>query len=192
VLPSLARKVDVFVVDAPRVARVALGAARADAESTYVLCRHLDETSSDFMHRVQRRIQRISGTCCIRSLCYVIGPEAACGRSAVPLLEQLMPLLGAGASLSVAGPGSHRDIVFEWIDALQRRRTHVAVRARLYNDGHEVSVFARPVRGVASREPAEHPAASRPHAAVARAAGWFPKEPATGYLLPDAGLPHGS
>jgi hypothetical protein len=190
VLPSLARKVDVFVVDAPRVACVALRAARADAESTHVLCRHLDETSSSFMHRVQRRILRISGTCCIRSLCYVVGPEAACGRSAVPLLEQLMPLLGAGASLTVAGPGSHRGIVFEWIKTLQRRSTHVAVRARLYDDGHEVSVFGRR-RVVASREPAEHVTASRPHAAVARAGGWFPKELGTGYL-PDAGLPHGS
>jgi hypothetical protein len=191
-LPSLARQVDVFVVDAPRVASVALGAARADAESTYVFCRHLDETSGDFMQRVQRRILRIAGTCCIRSLCYVIGPEAACGRSAVPLLGQLMPLLSAGASLTVAGPGSHRAIVFDWIDALQRRRTQVAVHARLYNEGREVSVFARPVRSMASREPAEHPRALLPPAAVARSGGWFPKELAAGYPPPDMGWPHGS
>jgi hypothetical protein len=178
--------VDVFVVDAPRVASVALGAARADAESTHVLCRHLEETSADFMRRTQRRIERIARTCCIRSLCYVIGPEAACGRSAVPLLVELMSLLAAGANLTVAGPESHRGVVFEWLDALRQRRVNVSVRARLYDDGREGSVFAHRMR-TAGGEPAEHTPAAGPYAGVARA-GWFPKDSPTHHPQQDAGL----
>jgi hypothetical protein len=198
VLPSLVtREVDVFVVDAPRVASVALGSARADAESTYVLCRHLDETSSDFMRRVQRRLERIARTCCIHSLSYIIGPEAARGRSAVPLLGQLMPMLAEGANLTVAGPGSHGKIVFEWIEALQRLPVAVTVRARLYDDGHEGSVFARSghapsLEPSASHGQAERAPASRPRVSLARTGKWFPMEIAAGYPPPGVGLPSGS
>lgn len=144
-----------FVVDAPRVASVALGSARSDAESTHVLCRHRDEAAGDFMRRIQRRIARIARSCRIRSLNYVIGAEAARGRSAVPLLAQLMSTLDTGAHLTVAGPGSHQDIVFEWMDALLQRRTNdVAVHAQLYSEGHEDRLFPRSPRadlGVAER-----------------------------------------
>src|SRR5262245_55578388 len=49
---NASRSVEVFVVDTPRAANVALGVARADAESTHVLCRHRDESTPDFTRRV--------------------------------------------------------------------------------------------------------------------------------------------
>ena len=95
----------VYVVDAPSVAGVALGAPRTDAESTHVLCRHEDEATPDFVHRVLRRIARIQRDRHIGSLCYVVGPEAARDGSAPPL-HSLMQGLRSGTSLTVVGPGS--------------------------------------------------------------------------------------
>lgn len=97
--------VDVYVVDVPSVAGVALGAPRTDAESTHVLCRHEDEATPDFIRRVLRRIARIQRDRRLRSLSYVVGPEAAREGSA-PLLHWLIPQLESGTRLTVVGPDS--------------------------------------------------------------------------------------
>jgi hypothetical protein len=136
-LANAHRSVEVFVVDTPRAANVALGAARADAESTHVLCRHVDESTPDFTRRVLRRIDRIQRSRRVRSLWYVVGSEAARARRPLPLLQSLLPLLEGGSSLTVVGPGSHQSAVFEWIDSLLHRRSNVTVRAQLYADGAE-------------------------------------------------------
>jgi hypothetical protein len=133
------RSVEVFVVDTPRAANVALGAARADAESTHVLCRHVDESTPDFTRRVLRRIDRIQRSRRVRSLWYVVGSEAARARRPLPLLQSLLPLLESGSSLTVVGPGSHQAAVFEWIDSILRRRSNVTVRAQLYADSAEAA-----------------------------------------------------
>lgn len=138
-LANAHRSVEVFVVDTPRAANVALGAARADAESTHVLCRHEDESTPDFTRRVLRRIDRIQRSRRVRSLWYVVGSEAARARRPLPLLQSLLPLLESGSSLTVVGPGSHQGAVFEWIDAILRRRSNVTVRAQLYADSAEAA-----------------------------------------------------
>lgn len=142
------RSVEVFVVDTPRAANVALGVARADAESTHVLCRHQDESTPDFTRRVLRRIDRIQRSRRVRSLWYVVGSEAARARNALPLLQSLLPLLESGSSLTVVGPGSHQSAVFEWIESILHRRANVTVRAQLYAD---------------SAEAPRHPARARVH-----------------------------
>jgi hypothetical protein len=136
-LSNASRSVEVFVVDTPRAANVALGVARADAESTHVLCRHQDESTPDFTRRVLRRIDRIQRSRRVRSLWYVVGSEAARRRCPLPLLQSLLPLLESGSSLTVVGPGSHQSAVFEWIDSIMHRRTNVTVRAQLYADAAE-------------------------------------------------------
>ena len=129
------RSVDVVVVDTARAAGVALGAPRTDAESTHVLCRHVDETTPDFTRRVLRRIERIQRTLRVRSLWYVGGEEAAEGRSPVPVLQALLPRLDSGGCLTVLGPAQLQSAVFEWIDALvEGRPANVTVRAQLYAD----------------------------------------------------------
>ncbi len=138
VVPSICckRSVDVVVVDTARAAGVALGASRTDAESTHLLCRHVDETTSDFTSRVLRRIERIQRTRRVGSLWYVGGTEAAHGRSPVPLLQALLPRLEGGARLTVLGPSHCEGAVFEWLGALlERSPSSVTVRAQLYVDG---------------------------------------------------------
>jgi hypothetical protein len=144
-LPIANRSVEVFVVDTPRAANVALGVARADAESTHVLCRHADESTPDFTRRVMRRIDRIQRSRRVRSLWYVVGPEALRGRSPLPLLQSLLPLLEGGSSLTVVGPGSHQSAVFEWIDSIMHRRANVTVRAQLYSDTAEPAPSLKPL-----------------------------------------------
>ena len=141
-LPNANRSVEVFVVDTPRAAHVALGVARADAESTHVLCRHVDESTPDFTRRVLRRIERIQKSRGVRSLWYVVGSDAARSRCSLPLLQSLLPLLESGASLTVVGPGSHQSAVFQWIDSILHRRENVTVRAQLYADNAEASLRA--------------------------------------------------
>jgi hypothetical protein len=132
--------VDVYVVDSPSVAGVALGAPRTDAESTHILCRHEDEATPDFVHRVLRRIARIQRNRRIGSLCYVVGPEAARNGSAPPL-HSLMQGLRSGTSLTVVGPGSSQGAVFSWIESiLQRLHGGVTVNARLYADGVDLEL----------------------------------------------------
>jgi hypothetical protein len=127
------RSVDVFVVDTPRAAGVALAAPRSDAESTHVLCRHSDETLRDFSQRVQRRIARIQHTRRVHSLWYVVGAEAATADGELPLLGALLPLLDAEASLTVVAPGSLQSELFEGIDSVLQRRPHdLTVHAQLY------------------------------------------------------------
>jgi hypothetical protein len=141
-LSNAHRSVEVFVVDTPRAANVALGVVRADAESTHVLCRHLDESTPDFTRRVLRRIDRIQKSRRVRALWYVVGSEAARGRCSLPLLQSLLPLLEGGSSLTVVGPGSHQSAVFEWIDSIMHRRENVTVRAQLYADSAEAPLHA--------------------------------------------------
>ncbi|HTV21404.1 MAG TPA: hypothetical protein VMG12_22105 [Polyangiaceae bacterium] len=155
-LSNTQRSVEVFVVDTPRAANVALGVARADAESTHVLCRHADESTPDFTRRVLRRIERIQQSRRVRSLWYVVGSEAARGRCSVPLLQSLLPLLEGGSSLTVVGPGSHQSAVFQWIDSIMHRRENVTVRAQLYADSAET-----PLRLPARARHATHDVAPR-------------------------------
>jgi len=163
------------VVDTPRAANVALGVARADAESTHVLCRHQDESTPDFTRRVLRRIERIQRSRRVRSLWYVVGSEAARGRCSAPLLQSLLPLLEGGSSLTVVGPGSHQSAVFAWIDSIIHRRANVTVRAQLYADSAEV-----PLRSPArARSHAMHAGAPRSAPASVREPSvpqlpWFP------------------
>lgn len=172
------RSVEVFVVDTPRAANVALGAARADAESTHVLCRHPDESTPDFTRRVLRRIDRIQRSRRVRSLWYVVGSEAARARRPLPLLQSLLPLLENGSSLTVVGPGSHQSAVFEWIDSILHRRANVTVRAQLYADGaeaprHPARARVHSTQGAASQRSAP---ATTLEPFVPRLP-WFPLEP---------------
>jgi hypothetical protein len=158
--PSQSRSVDIYVVDAPSVAGVALGTPRTDAESTHVLCRHGDEPTPDFVHRVLRRIARIQRDRHIGSLCYVVGPEAARDGSTPPL-HSLVQGLPSGTSLTVVGPGSLQGVVFSWIESiLQRLHGGVTVKARLYADGVEPQL-PRPQRRPHSVKPAQRPVAAR-------------------------------
>jgi len=129
------RSVDVVIVDTPSAAGVALGTPRTDAESTHVLCRHADETSREFGARVQRRLERIRLTRCVRSLWYVVGDDVTTSTNTLPLLGTLLPLLGAEATLTLVGPGSRQSVLFEGIDSvLQGRPDNLTVRAELYTD----------------------------------------------------------
>lgn len=159
------RSVEVFVVDTPRAANVALGVVRANAESTHVLCRHADESTPDFARRVLRRIERIQQTRRVRSLWYVVGSEAARGRCTLPLLQSLLPLLEGGSSLTVVGPGSHQSAVFQWIDSIMHRRENVTVRAQLYADSAETPRLPARARARAAHDAAPRSASFRP---------WFP------------------
>jgi len=158
--PNHCRSVDVYVVDTPSVAGVALGAPRTDAESTHVLCRHGDEATPDFVHRVLRRIARIQRNWHIGSLCYVVGPEAVRDGSAPPL-HALMQGLPSGTSLTVVGPGSAQGVVFSWIESiLQRLHGGVTVKARLYEDAVEPRL-SRTQRRPHAVTPAHRPVAAR-------------------------------
>jgi hypothetical protein len=168
-----------------------LGTPRADAESTHVLCRHLDEKDPDFMRRVQRRIERIARAHRIHSLCYVAGTQAARSRSTMPLLGSLLTLLEAGSSLTLVGPSSDEPSVCEWMDTLAARCTRdVALRAELYTRGAERAVLARCSRA-ASRQPLS-PSAAPPRAGLQTAAPgrWFPRDVQAPFTTPDTGRPH--
>lgn len=164
------RSVDVVVVDTARAAGAALGAPRTDAESTHVLCRHVDETTPDFTSRVLRRIERIQRSRHLRSLWYVGGAEAAQGRSPVPLLRSLLSRLDGGGCLTVLGPGQLQSAVFEWIDALMDGRPpNVTVRAQLYadvSDGYGAAQRA----AACARSLAGAPASHRSNPAAAQTA----------------------
>lgn len=171
---SPSHSVEVFIVDTPRAANVALGVPPADAESTHVLCRHADESTPDFTCRVLRRIERIQRTRRVRSLWYVVGVEAVRRRPPVPPLQALLPLLEGGSSLTIVGPGSHQSTVFEWIDSLVQRRTNVDVRAQFYTDGAETRALVDPLRTTHVRTTGQRPAALP---SLARTGPWFPLEP---------------
>jgi len=168
------RTADVYVVDAPRAAGVALGAARAGAESTHVLCRHADESTPDFMRRVLARMTRLQRHRRVRALWYVVGSDAAARRSA-PLLASLSTLLSEGASLTVVGPGSHQSALFGWIESVMQAGRHdVVVRAQLYTEAAEAP----------APRPSRAPLPARPWLAPpAQFAGLMAARPA---LVPDA------
>jgi hypothetical protein len=177
------RSVDVVVVDTARAAGVALGAPRTDAESTHVLCRHLDETTPDFMRRVLRRIERIQRTRRVRSLWYVGGAEAVSGRSPVPILQSLVDRLEDGGCLIVLGPRSCQSTVLEWVDSVvEQRAANVTVRAQLYSDATSDAIGASHDGAAgAARAHAGAPASHRSSsAALARSAAWFTLDPAVG------------
>jgi hypothetical protein len=161
------RSVDVVVVDTPRAAGVALATPRTDAESTHVLCRHADETPSEFGARVQRRLERIRLTRCVRSLWYVVGSDVTTSADALPLLGTLLPLLDAEATLTVVGPGSRQGVLFAGIDSvLQGRPDNLTVRAELYADGERTA----PRSGLRARA-ASSGSRTGHHG---RHGGWFP------------------
>jgi hypothetical protein len=149
------RLVEVFIVDTPSAAGVALGAVRTDAESTHVLCRHGDESTPDFMRRVLRRLERIQRTRRVRSLWYVVGSLAVRTPGVARLLKALVPLLESGACLTVVGPCSAQGTIFEWIDSLMDSTLgDVSVRAQLYADEAEAAVLrsaARHAKAVGTR-----------------------------------------
>jgi hypothetical protein len=127
------RSVEIFVMDTPEAA-LALGAHRPTAESTHILCRHVDEPPLEFTTRVLRRIDRIQKSRHIRSLWYLLGSEAIETLGSMPLLQSLFGMLTSGSSLTVVGPGSHQETVLEWLDSLvHRRRAGVTLQARLYS-----------------------------------------------------------
>ena len=171
------RSVDVFVVDTPRAAGVALGVPRTDAESTHVLCRHSDETPRDFSQRVQRRLARISHTRRVRSLWYVVGADVATADGELPLLGSLLPLLDTEANLTVVGPDSRQTVLFEGIDSVLRRQPHdhdLTVRAQLYADSERTA-------------PRSSVRAARPTPALPPSAGhfgWFRVDAGTGVHAP--------
>jgi hypothetical protein len=159
---STNRSVEVFIVDHPSAAGVALGAPRTEAESTHVLCRHADESTPDFARRVLRRLERIQRGRRVRSLCHVLGSEGALARNPVPLLRALVPSLERGATLTVVGPSSSQRRVFEWIDALmEATRGEIEVRAQLYADGDEAAVLRSAARRANAAAAHPLPAAAR-------------------------------
>jgi len=180
------RSVDVFIVDTPSAAGVALGAPRTGAESTHVLCRHADETPRQFGERVQRRIERIRMTRCVRSLWYVVGADVTTSNGALPLLGTILPLLDADATLTVVGPGSRQSTLFEGIDSVLRDQPcDLTVRAELYADGE------RPLPRGAGRASRGHasgaPPSSRAGAPQAsRLGGWFPVDTGPSHHAPDS------
>lgn len=130
------RSAEVFIVDTPSAAGHALGAPRTDAESTHVLCRHVDESAPDFIRRVLRRLERIQRSRPVRSLWYVVGAEAERAPGSARLLAALRPWLESGTCLTVVGPGSSQRALFDWIDGLMDSALgDVSVRAQLYADG---------------------------------------------------------
>jgi hypothetical protein len=170
------RAVDVFVVDTPRVLGTSLGVPSADAESTHVLCRHLDETTPDFSTRVRRRIQRIQQSRRVRALCYVVGGSSEAARSE-QVLSALMPLLDEGSSVTVVGPSSDQNAVFQCIDAaMQHGREDLSLRAQFY-DEHEQRAVARASRLRPNAAPAAAHARARAFG-PSRHDGWFPMDPA--------------
>ena len=82
-------------------------------------------------------MERIGKCRRIRSLWYVVGSEETERPCALPLLSTLLSMLDSGASLTVVGPGTHQDAVFEWLDSLiPLHRSRVTVRAQLYSQPH--------------------------------------------------------
>jgi hypothetical protein len=158
---SANRSAEVFIVDTPSAAGHALAAARTDAESTHVLCRHADESTPDFTRRVLRRLERIQRGRRVRSLWYVVGAEAAGAAGSALLLAALRPWLESGACLTVVGPGSSQHALFDWIDGIMDSTLNdVSVRAQLYADDAEIAVPRRsPNRAESSPAPAAFVAA---------------------------------
>jgi hypothetical protein len=144
---STNRSVEAFIVATPSAAGVALGALRTDAESTHVLCRHVDEAVPDFAERVLRRLKRIQRGRRLRSLWYVVGSEDVFPRSPAPLLRALVPSLERGAKLTLVGPSSAQRRIFEWIDALlDATLGEIEIVAQLYADGDEATVLRSAAR----------------------------------------------
>src|SRR4051812_35693267 len=95
---------EVFIVDSPSAAALALGAHRPSEESTYVLCRADNEKTTDFAVRVLKRARQIRIHQCIESLWYVIGARTFDASSSARLLQELLPMLERGSRITLATP----------------------------------------------------------------------------------------
>ncbi len=128
-------RTELFIVDGSPAAALAVGAHRPSQESTYVLSRAAHERSDDFKQRVLKRAARIQAREHIGSLWYVVGAPPAEPASSVQLLEELLPLLERGSSVTLAAPRRHGRIVLGWIDELLGKSgSELNVSARFYAD----------------------------------------------------------
>jgi hypothetical protein len=127
---------EVFIVDGSPAAALAVGSHRPSQESTYVLSRAANEQCGEFKQRVLKRAARIQAREHIGSLWFVVGSSALPLASSVELLEELLPLLGSGSSVTLATPHRHGGVVFGWIDELiGKGATDVSVGVHFYSDG---------------------------------------------------------
>ncbi|MEY4551507.1 MAG: hypothetical protein RL685_7702 [Pseudomonadota bacterium] len=126
---------EVFIVDGSPAAALTLGAHRPSQESTYVLSRAANEQCNEFKERVLKRAARIQAREQIGSLWFVVGSSALPPASSVQLLEELLPLLGSGSSVTLATPRRHGRVVFGWIDELiGKGSADVSVGVHFYSD----------------------------------------------------------
>jgi hypothetical protein len=132
-------RTEVFVVDSSPAAALALGAYRPSEESTYVLCRAAAERGPDFSQRVLKRARQIQAKRSIDSLWYVIGSKPIEPPGSIRLLEDLLPLLERGSSITLATPRSFGTVVFGWVDSLLGQRgDDVNMGVRFYPDISEL------------------------------------------------------
>ena len=111
-------RTELFVVDSSPAAALALGAHRPSKESTYVLCRAPVERGPEFSERVLKRARQIQARRSIDSLWYVIGSKPIEPVASIELLEELLPLLERGSSITFATPRSLDSVAFGWVDSL--------------------------------------------------------------------------
>jgi hypothetical protein len=126
---------ELFIVDGSPAAALAVGAHRPSQESTYVLSRAAHERSSEFKERVLKRAARIQARECIGSLWYIVGSPSPERGGTLQLLEELLPLLDGGTSVTLAAPRRHGPLVLGWIDELLGKGgADVSVSVRFYAD----------------------------------------------------------
>lgn len=109
---------EVFIVDGSPAAAQAVARHRPSLESTYVLSRAAHERSGDFQERVLKRAARIQARERIGSLWYVVGSGSLEPAGSLQLLEQLLPMLEGGSSVTLSAPRRHGRMLFGWIDEL--------------------------------------------------------------------------
>jgi hypothetical protein len=128
-------RTELFVVDSSPAAALALGAHRSNEESTYVLCRAAVEPGPAFNERVLKRARQIQARWSIDSLWYVIGSKPVEPPGSIRLLQELLPLLERGSSVTLATPRSFGPVVFGWVDSLlSQRGDDVNMGVRFYPD----------------------------------------------------------
>lgn len=126
---------EVFIVDGSPAAALAVAAHRPSQESTYVLSRAAHERNADFKQRVLKRAERIRARERIGSLWFVVGSASIDAASSIQLLEELLPLLDGGSSVTLAAPRRHGRALFGWIDELMGKGgPDVSMGVRFYAD----------------------------------------------------------
>lgn len=138
---------EVFIVDGSPAAALAVAAHRPSQESTYVLSRAAHERTADFKARVLKRAARIRAREPIGSLWYVVGSASSDAASSIQLLEELLPLLDGGSSVTLAAPRRHGRALFGWIDELRGKGSDVSMGVRFYPEAappHSRRNFAQP------------------------------------------------